>query len=264
MSSNNFISGIYNYCDRWCENCSYTDKCFLYRQEAEMEIKRILKDKDSADAELSAKDIEDSFRETLKLLNDDDSDSHSEANFGDIDFESEEDSDDDSGFFSNLNNTDNDEEVPSFGLSNIKHPLIDLTNNLFNDFSNYYDLVKVKYPAEVENKNSESVFQQNLETLGWFTPQILVKSKMCVWSKKNLERVDNELQKKIDEDIQNVNCRIAFVGIEKIINALDNILKLKPNLQSETKELRSLAKIIKDLFIAEFPNTTTYKRPYFD
>jgi hypothetical protein len=25
-----FISGIYNYCDRWCERCAFTSRCFLY------------------------------------------------------------------------------------------------------------------------------------------------------------------------------------------------------------------------------------------
>jgi len=29
----NFISGIYNYCDRWCERCSFTSRCFLYATE---------------------------------------------------------------------------------------------------------------------------------------------------------------------------------------------------------------------------------------
>src|ERR1700752_3009173 len=28
-----FISGIYNYCDRWCERCSFTSRCFLYATE---------------------------------------------------------------------------------------------------------------------------------------------------------------------------------------------------------------------------------------
>jgi hypothetical protein len=31
----NFIEGIYNYCDRWCEHCSQTSKCFLYATEQE-------------------------------------------------------------------------------------------------------------------------------------------------------------------------------------------------------------------------------------
>ena len=29
----NFISGIYNYCDRWCERCQFTSRCFLYASE---------------------------------------------------------------------------------------------------------------------------------------------------------------------------------------------------------------------------------------
>ena len=29
----NFVSGIYNYCDRWCERCQFTSRCFLYATE---------------------------------------------------------------------------------------------------------------------------------------------------------------------------------------------------------------------------------------
>jgi hypothetical protein len=29
----NLISGIYNYCDRWCERCQFTSRCFLYASE---------------------------------------------------------------------------------------------------------------------------------------------------------------------------------------------------------------------------------------
>jgi hypothetical protein len=33
----NFISGIYNYCDRWCERCPFTSRCLVYAQEKEDE-----------------------------------------------------------------------------------------------------------------------------------------------------------------------------------------------------------------------------------
>jgi len=34
MANNpDFIPGIYNYCDRWCERCAYTSKCFLFATE---------------------------------------------------------------------------------------------------------------------------------------------------------------------------------------------------------------------------------------
>lgn len=29
----NFVSGIYNYCDRWCERCAFTSRCLLYATE---------------------------------------------------------------------------------------------------------------------------------------------------------------------------------------------------------------------------------------
>jgi hypothetical protein len=32
-----FISGIYNYCDRWCERCPFTSRCLLYATEKEDE-----------------------------------------------------------------------------------------------------------------------------------------------------------------------------------------------------------------------------------
>jgi hypothetical protein len=31
----NFISGIYNYCDRWCERCPFTSRCLVYATENE-------------------------------------------------------------------------------------------------------------------------------------------------------------------------------------------------------------------------------------
>ena len=31
----NFISGIYNYCDRWCERCPFTSRCLVFAQEQE-------------------------------------------------------------------------------------------------------------------------------------------------------------------------------------------------------------------------------------
>ena len=31
--NSNLISGIYNYCDRWCERCPLTSRCFLYATE---------------------------------------------------------------------------------------------------------------------------------------------------------------------------------------------------------------------------------------
>lgn len=33
-----FISGIFNYCDRWCERCTFTSKCLTFAMEKEMSL----------------------------------------------------------------------------------------------------------------------------------------------------------------------------------------------------------------------------------
>src|SRR5258706_16323308 len=33
VRSGDFIAGIYNYCDRWCERCPFTARCLVYATE---------------------------------------------------------------------------------------------------------------------------------------------------------------------------------------------------------------------------------------
>ena len=36
MPDGDFIPGIYNYCNRWCERCIYTDKCRTFAMEIDL------------------------------------------------------------------------------------------------------------------------------------------------------------------------------------------------------------------------------------
>jgi len=63
--SKQFIEGIYNYCDRWCERCSFTSRCLNYAM-AEDEPE----DAESRDARNQAfwQKIGETFQVTLELL----------------------------------------------------------------------------------------------------------------------------------------------------------------------------------------------------
>ena len=37
-ANRDFISGIYNYCDRWCERCSFTTRCLVYATERAADV----------------------------------------------------------------------------------------------------------------------------------------------------------------------------------------------------------------------------------
>ena len=44
LPEGDFIPGIYNYCNRWCERCIYTEKCMNYASE-KVFMKEIEKEK---------------------------------------------------------------------------------------------------------------------------------------------------------------------------------------------------------------------------
>lgn len=61
-----FISGIYNYCDRWCERCSLSHRCLNYAMEREDE------ETDPAARDLANQKfwdkLQQNFRETLEMV----------------------------------------------------------------------------------------------------------------------------------------------------------------------------------------------------
>ncbi len=258
------ISGIYNYCDRWCEKCTYTNRCLLFKQEAEREIKHILRDENKNDPDILAKDLKDDLQEAFEHINkfmDEEDEQYEEFEMDDF----EDDDDDEAGFEKEFFEEEiSDEERPSTFLKNADNPLILLSENLFKDFYNYYDRLKLKFPDELEEKNLQSLLQQNLDILGWHTPQLHVKIRMSYWNKHKLSKSKDPEFAEIDEEMLNVSSRIAFIGIEKCITALNFLYQQKPEVQAETKFILNTVIQIKNIFIEEFPDAQTYKRPYFD
>lgn len=63
----NLISGIYNYCDRWCERCNFASRCAVYAME-----KEAFPDQEPHDIENEKfwDRLHDSFKLTFELLHD--------------------------------------------------------------------------------------------------------------------------------------------------------------------------------------------------
>lgn len=60
-----FISGIYNYCDRWCERCSFTSRCMNFAISEELFSDRGTRDINN---KLFWQKLDEIFRETLDML----------------------------------------------------------------------------------------------------------------------------------------------------------------------------------------------------
>lgn len=55
----NFISGIHNWCDRWCERCAFTSRCRVFEREQQRDLKS---------PEDFWKALSENFKETLEML----------------------------------------------------------------------------------------------------------------------------------------------------------------------------------------------------
>lgn len=127
MHENN--SGIYNYCDRCCEKCSYTNRCLPFKQESEREIKHILRDGDKNDLGVLAKDLAADFKEAFDHINKFMDEENEEFEKDDFNFDDKEDEDDfEKGFFKE--EIDGDDK-PSTFLKKADNPLISLPEKLF-------------------------------------------------------------------------------------------------------------------------------------
>jgi hypothetical protein len=63
-----FIAGIYNYCDRWCERCRFTDRCRVYAREREQTERHLLRGEDPDDPAVMLQDAVDSLGESARML----------------------------------------------------------------------------------------------------------------------------------------------------------------------------------------------------
>jgi len=63
-----FISGIYNYCDRWCERCAYTNRCRVYRDTERIAERHRQRGEDPHDLNTAVSDVARSFEKVRRLM----------------------------------------------------------------------------------------------------------------------------------------------------------------------------------------------------
>lgn len=66
----NFISGVHNYCDRWCERCRFVDRCQVSSNEKllNLEIQMALTDSEEEKMKMTMQHVADTFAELRTML----------------------------------------------------------------------------------------------------------------------------------------------------------------------------------------------------
>ncbi len=224
-----FISGIYNYCDRWCERCSFTSRCMNYSFE---------KDAPPADGPEIWDYLQNVFEATSLMLDE----IMVKMGIHPPDLEI-------------VSNT------PDFDTE--KHSLLLMAGKITSEMHEWLEQnsenIKHADARQTFNKKDKKEFDINdaVEVINWyifFTPAKIARA---------LSGLRNEdiISEHFDAD---GSAKIALIAIDRLIASWTVIMNALPALEDEVlKILIDLSSLRKQTEIV-FPNARLFVRPGFD
>lgn len=246
----NLISGIYNYCDGWCERCPFTSNCLNYRmmEEGVPEIKVA-----ESEASIAMENLDEMFQLSLELLNQAAKDLGMELPKKTMDFNLAEEE-------------EKDEKIFKTRLMVEADQYSELVDNWYSDFESLLyigtntlkDLIDFK--VEEEMNNDESVIYDRSEVIRWY--QFIIPSKLfrSLRSKSNTEETGNDFY--AHDCI--ASAKVVLISIDKSIDAWSCFLHRFP--ESEDRLLPILLHLsgLRTLTEEVFPGAREFVRPGFD
>ncbi len=254
------IPGIYNYCDRWCERCTFTSQCLLFTNESKITTHQILNDG-------KLPDLDEVFDFPATDGEDDD------ASFDDFEDDFEfGDEEEEEPFFNDLPDFDEDEyeeerKQRNAGLS--ENVLVKLADEYFRNANSLIKKLDEKYKLHSlieENTEDESILQLNegFRIIEWYHMFIMVKIRRALNSKWHYDKEDDEDLKEIDAYDMNGTAKIAIIAIENSIKALNKLLDMDLEFKNEITGLLITAGRLLNETEKEIPGYKTFIRPGLD
>lgn len=240
-----YISGIYNYCDRWCERCPQTSRCLNYAMGEEE-----FSDPETRDINNEAywKKMSEIMKTTLEMLNDmiisaglDPEELYDEEDFEEQTIK---------------------ETAENHVVCRMAREYIDMAEEWFDEIKELltdpvHDLsAGEKYNPETESDNDY------VDILRWYQPQIYVKLMRAVSGL--LEESDSFDNGDYASDSDG-SAKVALIGIDRSIAAWGNMNTLFPVFHdNDIKNILIHLDRLRVNVEKTFPNAREFVRPGFD
>ena len=247
-----FIPGIYNYCDRWCERCTFTSRCRNYESTSKLSPEQLdINNKAFWD------NISSNFAKAIELL-------HKAAKEHGIDLdkamtkEEEQEYEKRESFLKKA--TENHElvklcrqyEKMARPFLKKSEEFVDKTKELVSEFA-------MGLKTEEQVVHSVTNIGDCLEIIQWYLFFIEAKLQRALHGKLDGLEENDDFPKDSDG-----SAKISIIAIERSMNAWMNLYESMPS--SEDVALHSLSMLsqLKQKSLEEFPNAMQFKRPGFD
>ncbi|WP_439487909.1 hypothetical protein [Algoriphagus sp.] len=240
-----FISGIYNWCDRWCERCAFTARCRVFEREKERDLKE---PEDFWNA------LSENFKETLEML-------HLIAEEHGIDLEQ------------TVKDSEADTSLEEEDKRVDEHPLNIITSQYLFEGKDWIESSKLEEYCEkltqqidlgmrqVSEVNDEvAKIEEALEVIQWYLFFIHVKSKRV------LNDLSDDFWEEYPEEEKSYNgsTKIAMISIERSMQAWKILFDAMESEQDSILNLLVLLDKSRKLLAALAPNYAQFIRPGFD
>ncbi len=230
-----YISGIFNYCDRWCERCQFTSRCLNYK--IGKENYGDLEKHDISTAEFW-EGFANLMKDTLEMLQD-------KAEELGIDLDSIE--------------TDKSKK----SAENVFHLTSEMANKYITLVDGWFDSTKYVYEnSEVYQKlnNSKEAavkFDDIIQIIGWYQMQIYVKLQRA------LDGEETDFPEGFPRDSDG-SAKVALIGIDRSICAWTKMLEFFPDRKRTLMEIITFLKHLCNIVEKKFPKAREFIRPGFD
>lgn len=248
-SPTEIIPGIYNYCDRWCERCTMTAHCQLYREEQEA----IAADPDiqSMDNQAFWDHLSDNMTKALKMLSDHLAEQGIDIN--DLPAVELEPFEEEQARF---------DEMPYIAAAQ------SYNRTAHQWLKTQHETIQQRQIShlEMELPNAETetaALGEALEVIQWYLFQIEVKLRRAQSSVEFDEEEGLEDSEEYPADWK-VSARIALLGIERSLAAWAVLYQYLPEFRDEMLPFMGCLQKAKRLVSKRFPQAVGWQRPYFD
>lgn len=246
-----FISGIYNYCDRWCERCPFTSRCinFAFR-------KKQFSDPEARDInnQLFWKKLSETFQLTLDMLREMAEQEGIDLNSLNIEAVAEEE-------------RLNEETAKKHECSRMAKTYGELVDSWFDSAKGLFEEkeyeLNLKVRLEIPNANplvEAASIRDVVEVIRWYQHQIYIKLIRAV--EGNLEE-KSEISDEYPKD-SNGSAKVALIAIDHSISAWGKMHNHFPEREDEILDLLVHLDRLRRRVEEAFPEARAFVRPGFD
>jgi hypothetical protein len=260
-SDGNFITGIFNYCDRWCERCTMTSRCMTFAVE-----KRWREGEDISDVmnEIFWNALEKSDDAPEKKESPDDQAMH-------LWFQSDDDDDDDDGDDAFHKEFDFMEQLSRKETE--KHPCViggrkyfDLVHDWYRQARNLEQLSdeQLEYritlgPRLLPDATTAATVRNLIEVITFYHLSIFAKLRRAV----HVTGFEGDIGDDLPNDSDG-SAKVALIGIDRSIAAWLQLHRCLQEMEEPATRAVHLLHRLRTVTEAQFPNARLFVRPGFD